>query len=129
MSCMRIAQIGLTPTSAMLAERTPEPQPSVEHGKSYDSGDRRIVSALGQKALILTNLRCTQLLDAEWIKTLKDGRKVKFVYQALPKGGAFITAQLEGHEVVYSVLLTNARAPVDRQDVESHFENELSQKH
>jgi hypothetical protein len=49
--------------------------------------------------------------DGEWIKTLEDGRKVKFVYQELPKDGAFITAQLAGHEVVYSVVLTNAGNP------------------
>jgi hypothetical protein len=42
--------------------------------------------------------------DEEWIKTLEDGRKVKFVYQELPGDGAFITAQLAGNEVVYSVV-------------------------
>jgi hypothetical protein len=31
--------------------------------------------------------------DEEWIKTLEDGRKVKFIYQELPKDGTFITAQ------------------------------------
>ena len=41
----------------------------------------------------------------EWIGTLEGGRKVKFVYQELPEGGAFLTAQIEGNEVVYSVLL------------------------
>jgi hypothetical protein len=46
--------------------------------------------------------------DKEWIKTVEDGRKVKFVYQELPEDGAFITAQIAGNEVVYSVLLTNA---------------------
>ena len=34
--------------------------------------------------------------DEEWIKTLADGRNVKFIYQELPKDGAFITAQLAG---------------------------------
>jgi hypothetical protein len=66
--------------------------------------------------------------DEEWIKTLADGRNVKFVYQELPLDGAFITAQLAGHEVVYSVLLTNARNPLSRDDVESHFKGELSKK-
>jgi hypothetical protein len=65
------------------------------------------------------------LLDEEWIKTLEDGRKVRFVYQALPAGDVFITAQLERHEVVYSVLLTKAKAPLDRKEAESHFANEL----
>jgi hypothetical protein len=41
------------------------------------------------------------MLNEEWIKTLEDGRTVKFVYQELPKYGAFITSQLAGNEVVY----------------------------
>jgi hypothetical protein len=66
--------------------------------------------------------------DEEWIKTLEDGRKVKFIYQELPEDGAFITAQLAGNEVVYSVVLTKAGNPLSREDVESHFECELSKK-
>ena len=66
--------------------------------------------------------------DEEWIKTLQDGRKVKFIYQELPEDGAFITAQLAGNEVVYSVVLTKARNPLSREDVESHFEGELRKK-
>jgi hypothetical protein len=66
--------------------------------------------------------------DGEWIKTLEDGRKVKFIYQELPEGGAFITAQIAGNEVVYSVVLTKARSPLSRDDVESHFKGELSKK-
>ncbi len=66
--------------------------------------------------------------DEEWIKILEDGRNVKFIYQELPKDGAFITAQLAGNEVVYSVLLTKARNPLSREDVESHFRGELSKK-
>lgn len=66
--------------------------------------------------------------DEEWIKTLEDGRKVKFIYQELPEDGAFITAQIERNEVVYSVLLTRARNPLSRETVESHFKGELSKK-
>jgi hypothetical protein len=66
--------------------------------------------------------------DEEWITTLKDGRKVKFIYQKLPEDGAFITAQIEGNKVVYSVVLTKARNPLSREDVESHFKGELSKK-
>ena len=66
--------------------------------------------------------------DEEWIKTLADGRKVKFIYQELPVDAAFISAQLEGNEVVYSVVLTNARKPLSREDVESHFKGELSKR-
>ena len=66
--------------------------------------------------------------DEEWIKTLEDGRRVKFNYQELPEDGAFMTAQIERHEVVYSVVLTKARNPLSREDVESHFKGELSKK-
>jgi len=66
--------------------------------------------------------------DQEWIKTLEDGRKVKFIYQELPEDGAFITAQIAGHEVVYSVVLTHAGNPLSREEVESHFKGELSEK-
>jgi hypothetical protein len=68
------------------------------------------------------------MADEEWIKKLEDGRKVKFIYQELPDDGAFITAQLEGNEVVYSVVMANARNPLSREDVESHFKGELSKK-
>jgi hypothetical protein len=40
--------------------------------------------------------------------------------------GAFITAQLAGNEVVYSVVLS--KNPLNREDVESHFMGELSKK-
>ena len=66
--------------------------------------------------------------DEDWIKTLEDGRRVKFIYQELPEDGAFLTAQLAGNEVVYSVILTKARNPLSREDVESHFKGELSKK-
>ena len=66
--------------------------------------------------------------DEEWIKTLEDGRKVKFIYQELPDDGAFISAQIERNEVVYSVLLTKATNPLTREDVESHFKGELSKR-
>jgi hypothetical protein len=66
--------------------------------------------------------------DEEWIKELDDGRRVKFIYQELPEDGAFITAQIERNEVVYSVVLTKAKNPLSREDVESHFKGELSKK-
>jgi hypothetical protein len=64
----------------------------------------------------------------EWIKTLEDGRRVKFTYQDLPDEGAFITAQVEGNKVVYSIVLTNEKTPIRREEVESHFAGELSKK-
>ena len=66
--------------------------------------------------------------DEEWIKTLEDGRTVKFIYQELPEDAAFITAQVAGNEVVYSVLLAKAGNPLSHKDVESHFKGELSKK-
>jgi hypothetical protein len=39
-----------------------------------------------------------------------------------------MTAQLAGNEVVYSVVLTEARNPLTREDVESRFKGELSKK-
>jgi hypothetical protein len=66
--------------------------------------------------------------DHEWVKTLEDGRKVKFIYQELPEDGAFITAQIGGNEVVYSVVLTKAKNPLSHEDVESHFRGELSKR-
>jgi hypothetical protein len=70
----------------------------------------------------------TNMADGEWIKTLKDGRKVKFTYQGFPDDGAFITAQIERNEVVYSIVLNNAGNPLSRESVESRFKGELSKK-
>ena len=66
--------------------------------------------------------------DEEWIKSLADGRRVKFIYQELLADGAFITAQIAGNEVVYSVVLAKAGNPLSRENVESHFAAELSKK-
>ncbi|MGB2899684.1 MAG: hypothetical protein WBB89_10490 [Candidatus Acidiferrum sp.] len=66
--------------------------------------------------------------DEDWIKTLEDGRRVKFIYQELPEDGAFITAQIEGNEVVYSIVLAKARNLLSREDVENRFKGELSKK-
>lgn len=66
--------------------------------------------------------------DQDWIKTLADGRKVKFIYQELPDSGAFLSAQVAGNEVVYSIILTKVRNLLSREDVEKRFEAELSKK-
>ena len=70
----------------------------------------------------------TEMPDEEWIKTLANGRRVKFTNQILLDDGAFITAQVEGSEVVYSVVLTGIKRPLSREEVERHFEDELSKK-
>ena len=66
--------------------------------------------------------------DEEWVTALVDGRRVKFTYQELLDDAKFLTAQVEGNEVVYSILLANATNPLNRKDVESRFEGELSKK-
>jgi hypothetical protein len=72
--------------------------------------------------------RDAKMTDDEWIKTREEGRKVKFIYQELLEDGAFISAQIAGNEVVYSIVLTKARSPLSREDVEGHFEDELLKK-
>jgi hypothetical protein len=69
----------------------------------------------------------TKMPDNEWIRTLADGRKVKFSHDKVI-GATFITAQVEGNEVVYSILLNEAEAGLSRADVEGRFERELSKK-
>ena len=56
--------------------------------------------------------------DEEWIKTIADGRRVKFTSQELPGDRAFITAQIETNKVVYSILLAKAKNPLSRKEVE-----------
>ena len=64
-------------------------------------------------------------MSDEWIKTLADRRRVKFTNQELDKM-AFLTAQVEGNKVVYSIVLSNAKNPLSREEGETHFEGELS---
>ena len=66
--------------------------------------------------------------EIAWIKTLSDGRKVKYTYQELAKDGAFLSAQLEGNEVVYSVVLTQAGHSLSHDAVESRFQGEFAKK-
>jgi len=61
----------------------------------------------------------------EWIKTLADGRMVKFTNQEVTEDSAFLIAQVAGNEVAYSVILTKVKNPLSREEVESHFEGEL----
>jgi hypothetical protein len=68
------------------------------------------------------------MLSDDWIKTLEDGRRVKFTNEEVLDVGSFITAQIESSEVVYSVLLNKEVNPLSRQEVESRFEHELSKK-
>ena len=63
----------------------------------------------------------------EWIRTFADGRKVKFNHDEL-MDVTFITAQIQGNEVVYSILLNKVETKLSREDVEGRFERELSSK-
>jgi hypothetical protein len=67
-------------------------------------------------------------VEEEWIKTLADGRRVKFTSQELPETRAFITAQVESNRVVYSIVLSKVRNPLSHEEVEGYFEGELSKK-
>ncbi|MHB8218646.1 MAG: hypothetical protein ACYDDS_21445 [Candidatus Sulfotelmatobacter sp.] len=66
-------------------------------------------------------------MSDEWVKTLVDLRRVKFTNQELDEM-AFLTAQVEGNKVVYSIILDHAKNPLSREDVETHFEEELSRR-
>jgi hypothetical protein len=92
---------------------------------------RSAISRTEQRILATQNdldRRSVEVPADEWIQTLEDGRKVKFTYQELPQDGAFITAQIAGNKVVYSIILTSALNPLGRGEVESHFKGELSKK-
>ena len=67
-------------------------------------------------------------MEEEWIKTLADGRKVKFTSQELLETQAFITAQVEHNKIVYSIVLSKVRNPLSHEEVEGYFEGELSKK-
>ena len=66
-------------------------------------------------------------MSDEWIKTLADRRRVRFTNQELDEW-AFITAQIEGNKVVYSIVLTDVENPLSHEEVEAHFEGELSKQ-
>jgi hypothetical protein len=63
----------------------------------------------------------------EWIRTFADGRNVKFSHDEMIDG-TFITAQIEGNEVVYSILLSKAETNLSHKEVEGRFQHELSKK-
>ena len=79
------------------------------------------LESLGAYYLVI---RVRRMSD-EWIKTLADRRRVKFTSQELDES-AFLTAQVEGNKVVHSIVLSNATSPLSREEVENHFEDELS---
>lgn len=50
---------------------------------------------------------------------------MRFTNQELDES-AFLTAQVGGNKVVYSIVLSNAKNPLSGEEVENHFEDELS---
>ena len=64
-------------------------------------------------------------MEDEWTKVISGDRLVKFTYEDLPGGGEFLTAQIAGHAVVYSVVLRQAEHPFNREGVERHFDYEF----
>jgi hypothetical protein len=64
-------------------------------------------------------------MEDEWTKVISDDRLVKFTYSDLPTGEAFLTAQIAGHDVVYSIILKQAEHPFNRDVVEHHFDYEF----
>jgi hypothetical protein len=95
---------------------------------------KRRFADLEKRVLACVNFRLCfakeqqKMPDDEWITTLADGRKVKFTNQELLEDRAFITAQVAGNKVVYSIVLAKIRIPPGREEVESYFEDELSKK-
>ena len=64
-------------------------------------------------------------MEDEWAKVISGDRLVKFTYSDLPDGAAFLTAQIAGHEVVYSIIVEETEQPFSRHGVERHFEYEF----
>jgi hypothetical protein len=61
------------------------------------------------------------VMEDEWTSVISGDRLVKFTYADIPGGEAFLTAQIAGHAVVYSVILRQAEQPFNRTGVERHF--------
>ena len=61
----------------------------------------------------------------EWTKVISGDRLVKFTYFDLSTGAAFMTAQIAGHEVVYSIISERTERPFSRVGVEGRFDYEL----
>ena len=60
----------------------------------------------------------------EWTTVISGDRLVKFTYVDLSTGASFMTAQIAGHEVVYS-LISEQPEGYSRVGVEGRFPDEL----
>ena len=63
-------------------------------------------------------------MNDTWMKVISGDRLVKFTYCDLPAGAAFMTAQIGGHEVVYSII-SEQTEDFSRVGVEGRFDAEL----
>jgi hypothetical protein len=64
-------------------------------------------------------------MNDKWTKVISGDRLVKFTYCDLSLGAAFMTAQIAGHEVVYSIVSDETENPFSRVAVEGRFVYEL----
>ena len=64
-------------------------------------------------------------MNDQWTKVISGNRLVKFTYSDLPAGAAFMTAQIAGHDVVYSIVTDDPEIPFSRVGVEGRFVYEL----
>ena len=62
-------------------------------------------------------------MQDEWKNVSPGGKLVKFTYSELLDGRVFLTAQIAGHEVVCTVILSQPELPFSREVVEGHFEH------
>jgi hypothetical protein len=60
-------------------------------------------------------------MEDEWTNVISGDRLVKFTYLDLPEGTAFLTAQIAGHHVVYSIIVRQGEQPFNRKEVERQF--------
>jgi hypothetical protein len=63
-------------------------------------------------------------MEDEWTKVISGDRLVRFTYLELAEGEAFLTAQIAGHNVVYSVIVRQPEGPFTRASAERHFDRE-----
>ena len=92
-----------------------------EFQQTLDKELRRTMRALFEELHVRQADR--RHMDDEWTNTILGDRLVRFTYRDLPEGHAFLTAQIAGHDVVYSII-QKAEHPFNRKSVERRFDQE-----
>lgn len=82
---------------------------------------RRTLHALLEELLVRQAERRT--MEEEWTSAISGGRLVTFTHLLLPEGVILMTAQIAGHDVVYSIIAQEAQ-PFTREGVERRFDYE-----